>query len=90
MRTVPPNLFAALDASGFKDVSQVLRGPDIEALPSYRVAFVCQCSFYQVFLKPIALLDRSIMAGQCPKCKTVHWGEWVSKEEKHYVPVRRF
>lgn len=82
MRTIPSDLASAFEVIGMTGPFQSKRGPDIAAPPSYRVSYVCQCSFYQVFLTPVTLIDRSVMVGQCPKCKVAHWGEWVSKEDQ--------
>jgi len=87
MRTIPHDLSKAFEIIGVKGEVTWKRGQDIAAPPSYRIAYVCQCSFRQVFLTPVTLQDRSIMVGQCPRCKLVHWGEWVSKEEK-LPPIR--
>jgi hypothetical protein len=88
MRTIPQDLATAFEVIGLTGEVRWKRGHDIAAPPGYEVAFVCQCSFYQVFLTPVTLHDRSIMVGQCPRCGIAHWGEWVSKEER-LPPIRR-
>ena len=81
MKTIPHDLATALKSLGVSDVVFWNRLSDISVPAHYRVTHVCQCSFRQVPLKPFTLRDRSIMLGQCSRCKVVHWGEWVSREE---------
>lgn len=81
-KPTPPDVAAVLDALGIKDVGGWRRGPDIAAPPSYRIAYVCQCAFVQVFVTPAAIRGYELMLGQCPNCGVVHWGVWVSKDEE--------